>query len=249
MSQALAPLPAKITALSLTTIAADVESCAGWLESWMPSDPVPTEHLADLPALLERAALVARPASFEAFAMLMDRFIRWAERHNLAKLPPVGNDKREDEIADIVADYHATLNDLPADILDAALRATMAGHGYRNLPMPGDIRKHATEGLAQRVKLLRRLETAALVAGRQRPHHDRRADPETGKAMFAMVKQALAQAVADAPKVERRSDDDREGSTPETRRAALDALKGRSFPVPPCMRSAPPAEAQPQAAE
>ncbi|PWC69129.1 hypothetical protein TSH7_01405 [Azospirillum sp. TSH7] len=116
--------------------------------------------------LVEAAERAVAPADVKAFAVAMDALVQWVEVFGVIPLP-ADPDKREAQIGAIVAGYRAPLADLPADVLVNAVRATIANHQFRTLPMPADIRKYAEAELRERQARMLRLKTAQQIAERQ----------------------------------------------------------------------------------
>ena len=114
----------------------------GLLDAWRPGEMVP--RYIDRPLLIRAqfdATRHLRPASDEAFGVIMDRLFDFAETFGI---------KHHDQAA-AMRFYSEALDDLPADLLDLAVNAMIRGYVYGNrLPPPGDLRNVASEELAAR---------------------------------------------------------------------------------------------------
>ena len=124
-----------------------------WLMENQPrSDNLPATLGAALPAILADVERAMAPASFEAFSVQMDRLLSWAQDFALPAT----------DVEALVRQYRALLADLPAEILEMAVRETMKNWAYRSMPLPGDIRKHA-KGEFERLRTIKlRAKTAAM---------------------------------------------------------------------------------------
>ncbi len=112
---------------------------------------------------IEAALLVAReallPAPVTTFAVAMDDLFGWAETFGVVAMPEVEKDK-EKRISSITKRYRADLGDIPADLIVLAVRRLTATLTFRNLPLPGDLRREVADELGRRRALLTRLEIA-----------------------------------------------------------------------------------------
>ena len=151
-------------------------SSTHWLTAWNPAEPLPEGAAEQLPALVAGAEAAIIPADVRAFAVAMDELAQWVERFGVIPLSE-NEAKRTAQIADVVRGYDAALSDLPADLLLAAVRKTIATHRFRNLPLPADIRAHAEDELAERKARLLRLKTAAIIAEREAKARDEYSAP------------------------------------------------------------------------
>ena len=205
---------------------AELVSSLPWLTNWSPTEPVPSEGAARLPAAIATAREALKPCDARAFAVAMDRLIAWGERFGLVVMDGAP-EAREAGVRGIVGDYRAALADLPADLLAGAVQTVIATYSvepnrFRRLPLPGDLRAKVADMLAERRMLVRRLETAAFVARRlkrvERPEPPRRPPtPEQAVRVRAQV-QAVSEALAGVNPVPARRDDD---ATVPSDRAAI----------------------------
>lgn len=86
----------------------------------------------------------------------------------------------------ITREYRAVLQDLPADLVDAAVTGVTGQHRYGR-PKPGDLTAAVSDELRSRRLLLSKLEAAARRLDRKQPPGWLSADHETRKAMAQAV--------------------------------------------------------------
>lgn len=117
---------------------AALQSCEAWLRAWQPGETV------DYPrAMIQtiRSRINLRPASPQAFSVMMDRLWQFAETFDMPT----------PKIEQASAIYTQTLGDLPEDLLEKAIDRIKAEWRYRSLPKPGDIKATVAEDLAKRM--------------------------------------------------------------------------------------------------
>lgn len=144
---------------NLTERLRSAESSMPWLQSWKPWEDVPADRV---PALTEGLTIVEQalePASVRAFGVCMAPMIEWVQRFGVIPLAE-NKDQRRKQVADIVSGYREPLADLPPDLLDDAIRETIASHRFRALPLPGDLRARVQDELTRRHDLRRKMITA-----------------------------------------------------------------------------------------
>lgn len=131
--------------------------------TWTPAEQVPTNIIPHIQSNLEVGLALIEPAPPQTWAVVMDGFLGWIERFSVIPLHPVGSDARNKTLAAIVNDYRTALSDIPSDLLDEAFKKVIATHGYRNLPLPADVRKHVEFEFRDRKVRVDKLNTAAFI--------------------------------------------------------------------------------------
>jgi hypothetical protein len=133
--------------------------------AWLADTPVragavPEWITTAAPGLVAAAEAALRPADDRAWAVALDRLLSHAALHDL----PVPRD-----IQAVSRSYRSLLHDLPADVLMAALEATLARWTWRMVPQPGDVRRHAAAELSRRRTILIRARQVRMLARDRRP--------------------------------------------------------------------------------
>lgn len=134
------------------------------LDGWSPIAPVPDALSGGrAEAALAEVISTLAPAGPEALSVLLLGLIEWAERWDR------WHPRREGDVAALVADYCEALDDVPPDLLDAAIRQIRKTWKWRQLPTPADIREIVDPALSVRRSTAQRLRTVAGLAARPLP--------------------------------------------------------------------------------
>lgn len=139
------------------------------LLKWTTAEQVPAEVIPHLEKVRDYAFNAIQPAQREAWAIIMDEFIGWIERFGIVPLDPPNSNERKAWVGALVGDYRKSLHDLPDDLLIEAFRKTIAVHSYRNLPLPGEVRKRVESELNERRLRFYKINTASDML-KYRPH-------------------------------------------------------------------------------
>jgi hypothetical protein len=131
-------------------------SSPSWLQRWQTSEPLPSGVTAEaISRVIAAHDAALQPAPAEVFAVSVDRVFAFARTFNIA----VPDTKAA------VRFYRDGLADIPADLLDLAMRRAVDGWKWGNrLPMPADIKAQIAPELAARKLALARLKTAEMKA-------------------------------------------------------------------------------------
>jgi predicted Rdx family selenoprotein len=141
--------PARLPALAIEPGRTAWLCCAqsDWLAANQPrTDCLPAEILPHLPRILREADLAVRPATAREFAVAVEQIWDWARKF----------DVKAAEVQSQTAKFRELLGGFPADILDGAIRETLAAQSYRTIPLPGEIRKRAAAEYERRLTIRRR---------------------------------------------------------------------------------------------
>ena len=103
---------------------------------------------------LEQQRELLQPAPVKAFMVAIDRLTTFAATFGIT----VANPKAAAEF------YREDLGDLPADLLDKAVRSATKNWIYQSLPKPAEVRKHVVDELIKRRTDATRLEMAHMRA-------------------------------------------------------------------------------------
>ena len=122
------------------------------LEGWQTSHDLPRGITPDL---LEGALLDAhtalRPATGEAFAVIIDRLFRFAETFSV----------KDAGIREAMKFYAEALDDIPPDLLVKAVDSVVRNYKYgHRMPPPADLRAVVDEDLGKRSNAKAQIETA-----------------------------------------------------------------------------------------
>lgn len=201
------------------------------LDGWKPEQPVPTELIPILPQAIAEYRATIEPADKKSWLVVMDRFTNWIERFGVVPVPTTEIERKRWR-QDLIFDYRDALADLPADLLEEAIRQVMATARYRVLPMPGDIRAIVADELRKRQDQLNRLTTAQILSKRAPEPQFRtvptKEDRAAAVAACARIKTMLAEAGTplSGPLVKKigGTDDDRREASRDPYRDAYRAL-------------------------
>jgi hypothetical protein len=149
--------------------AAEFLRLADSLATWGPAEPVPEGVVSALPSAIDAAERALQRANPKDFAVCMDDLVGWIERSGLTSIP-ADHSARRAWMASVVRDYRDGLADLPADLLELAVKRTKGVHRWRTMPMPADLRATVEGELSRRHGALRRLKLARDTASRQSRH-------------------------------------------------------------------------------
>ncbi|HLH51734.1 MAG TPA: hypothetical protein VKV96_20515 [Roseiarcus sp.] len=115
-------------------------SLRDFLTSWDPTQPLPPEVKAGLPAAIEAASASIAPVDEKRLAVAID------ETFSLLKLPA--------HWPKIARFYLEALADVPADLVAEALKSIRLSHrGYYDFPQPADLRAPIEKALSERRNL------------------------------------------------------------------------------------------------
>lgn len=143
---------------STTSFAKSVEDrLKSWAYTSRPGEPPSDRDLPMLRAALPVAQRAAASATPEQLEVILDQVSRFALTFGY----------RADAIPGAHDAYRDALDDIPADVLDTAMRDTLAAHTDTfRLPLPGEIRERADRVTRQRRDLADKIGRAlALVDG------------------------------------------------------------------------------------
>jgi hypothetical protein len=135
---------------------------------WTLAEALPADYRDKLPVALEVVQRTLVSVTNAEFFDTIGELIDWADLFGLTKMP-VDERERGRKAGMISRLYWQTLGDLPADLLDLALKRTMAGHSYTVMPLPGEIRAYVAPEMARRKLMALRLETALMFARFEEP--------------------------------------------------------------------------------
>lgn len=123
-----------------------------WLLANLPRvDHMPPEIVAQLPRILHEAELALRPATEREFAVAIDPLWDWAARFKIQAGVKIQTAK-----------YRELLGHLPADVLAHAIRDVVENHDYRTIPLPGEIKKRASDEYERRRRIKNHAKTMAM---------------------------------------------------------------------------------------
>ncbi len=201
------------------------------LHGWSPEQPVPADAIPLLPKAIEAYSHAVQPADKKAWLVIMDRFLNWIERFGVVPVPMEPTERNRWRM-DLIFDYRDALADLPADLLEQAIKQVMATARYRVLPMPGDVRAIVADELRKRQDQLNRLTTAQILSKRAPDPQFRtvptQEDRAAAIAACARIKTMLAEAGTplSGPLVKKigGTDDDRREASRDPYRDAYRAL-------------------------
>lgn len=119
------------------------------LRSQGSQERIPQAAKERLPAAIRAAQRQLWPARREEIMMAIDRLANFAEVFNIPA----------DKLKAAAGIYSEALKHLPADLINAAINAATATHKYgMRLPLPAELIAHVSGEMAQRRRLLAKLE-------------------------------------------------------------------------------------------